>query len=142
MLSEAMEEADNLGKVADYLEGIIPKLEIDDFNLIAQARSVREGHIAGLIDGLAVAADIRRYLTEAKAEVERVQNKWGAATISASKVAAQNIRAKALIAIDDPKAEYAKMKLTRLKAVHTWYHGGGKDNRTRKIQRAMRRASA
>lgn len=139
LLDAALVEAENLIKVADYLEGVIPVLELPDFNLLAQAKTVREAHLAGTLDAIAVASDIRRYLTEATAEVKRVKQKWGIATISASKVAAQSIRVKALTAIADPSVKYAEMKLVRLKAIHNWYHGGGEDNRLRRIKRQARK---
>jgi hypothetical protein len=139
MLDEALKEADNLLMVADYLDGAIPRLDVHDFNLMAQAKCVREAHLAGIIDASAIAADIRRYINEATAEVKRVQAKWAPAALSGAKVAGQNIRAKALAAIDDPKAEYAAQKLVRLRAVHSWRYGH--ENRAKRQRRAERRAS-
>lgn len=121
VLDDAMEEALKLSEVSDYLENG-GRLDLKDFALVSQATAVREAHIAGLIDGRAVAADIRRYLQLGTEQLEAAKGKWAKQTISAADVAGERIKL-ALMEKAGEDTRWQKMRVDRKLGLHRWNFG-------------------
>jgi hypothetical protein len=128
---EEIEQAEATGKhleaVADFMVGKRSSLPAGiDVSLAAHAKHVRHAHQAGLLDAEAVAADVRRYVNEALAEVSRLKTTFCASTRSAVRV----LSAKAYVAANKraglPRAvSKAELRLKRLQGIHRFRYDSG-----------------
>lgn len=119
LLDAASAEGKALEAVAAHLETGARLPDDIDTALAAHAKQVRAGHLAGLLDGVAIAADIRRSIEQASNEVKRLQNTLAASSRSAARVvgakAVQTAYTRAGLV---KSAETAALRVTRLQALH------------------------
>ena len=138
-IADVEAEIATLEHVANFLQNG-GALHVEDTQTTAAAKAVRAAHLLGTLDAVAVGQDMLRSVELTKAELARTKQVW----VPKIERARQVVEAKARLAVYksfqmDAEAQKADLRLTRVKAVASWY--ASPQSKARLTQRQARLAS-